>query len=179
MGEGWQSDNNDVRGEDRVTITEAATLTNVHHNTVRKRVKDGTYQAEKVFTERGPTWMIDRNSLITNTSPSASQRSPSQRQPNVNVQPMEVVQDLLRPFVEALGRVREELGAKRVRRDQAERERDEIAARLAELEAATGGPEDPETVAEEPEGVENPWERSGGPGGSVGSGGDGAGDRAL
>jgi hypothetical protein len=43
MGEGWQSDNNDVRGEDRVTIAEAATLLNVHPNTVRKRVKDGTY----------------------------------------------------------------------------------------------------------------------------------------
>jgi DNA-binding transcriptional MerR regulator len=44
----------------------------------------------------------------------------------------------------------------RLRREQAERERDEIAARLAELETASGPPEEPETVTEEPEGVEIP-----------------------
>ena len=74
---------------------------------------------------------------------------------------MELVQDLLRPFVEDLGRVREELGAERIRREQAEKERDELASRLAELE---GPPEpregDPKTVVsastEEGEGVETP-----------------------
>jgi hypothetical protein len=58
-----------------------------------------------------------------------------------------VVQALLRPFVEDLGRVREELGAERVRREQAERERDELAARLAALES-------PKEPADAPEGSE-------------------------
>ena len=49
-----------------------------------------------------------------------------------------------------------ELNAERVRREQAERERDEMAARLAELEATSEPPEEPETVSEEPEGIEVP-----------------------
>ncbi len=64
---------------------------------------------------------------------------------------MEVVQELLRPFVEDLGRVREELGAERVRREQAERERDRLAEELSALREAR---EAPQTDAEEPEGAE-------------------------
>ena len=47
---------------------------------------------------------------------------------------MELVQDLLRPFVEDLGKAREELGAERVRREQAERERDELRSQLEALQ---------------------------------------------
>jgi excisionase family DNA binding protein len=50
-----------------VTIGEAATLLGVHPNTVRKRVKDGTYEAEKVLTKNGLTWLITRESLSNNT----------------------------------------------------------------------------------------------------------------
>jgi DNA-binding transcriptional MerR regulator len=158
MGEEHHNDNSIDRDVDRVTISEAASLLGVHPNTVRNRVKDGTYQAEKIVTERGPTWYIDRNSLVTNTTTSGLQPYPQQI---VTKEALEVVQDLLRPFVEDLGRVREELGAERTRREQAEKERDELATRLAELE---GPPEpregDPETVVsastEEGEGVETP-----------------------
>lgn len=62
--------------------------------------------------------------------------------------PTEVIRDLLRPFVEDLDRVREELGAERVPREQAERERDELRTRL---EALQESPQTPETTAEEPE----------------------------
>ncbi len=55
-------------------------------------------------------------------------------------------------------KVREELGAERVRREQAERERDELAARL---EALTGARDAPETAAETPEGA-NPRPATGG-----------------
>ena len=41
------------------------------------------------------------------------------------------MQELLRPFVEDLGRVREELGAERVRREQDEQDRDKLAAEQA------------------------------------------------
>jgi len=61
-------------GKRRITIREAATLLDVHPNTVRNRIKDGSIEAEKVLTERGPTWMIDPDSLTTNAPPSASQQ---------------------------------------------------------------------------------------------------------
>ncbi len=145
MGEGHTKVNEDVRGKGRVTITEAATLLGVHPNTVRGRVKAGVYDAEKVATEHGLTWMIDPDSLVNEPLPRDSQVTPSQEvNPNA-VTPMEMVQDLLRPFVEDLGRVREELGAERVRREQAERRVEELER---ELEARAGPRDEPETVAE-------------------------------
>jgi hypothetical protein len=66
--------NNTGREVERVTISEAATLLNVHPNTVRNRVEAGIYRAEKCITERGPTWMIDRDSLTTNTLANDSQQ---------------------------------------------------------------------------------------------------------
>jgi len=69
-----QDANNFGGGKSRVTIREAATLLGVHPNTVRNRVKAGMYDAGKVLTERGETWMIDRNSLTTNTPSSDSQQ---------------------------------------------------------------------------------------------------------
>ncbi len=118
--------NNAGRGVDRVTISEAATLLNVHPNTVRNRVKAGAYRAEKVVTERGPTWMIDRDSLTTNTPTNDSQQLVSQRA-------IDFAQELIRPFVTELGEVREQLGAERARREQAERERDELRRELEQL----------------------------------------------
>jgi excisionase family DNA binding protein len=136
------------RGRDRLTIAEAATLLGVHKNTVRNRIKNGSYRAEMVQTERGPTYLIERESLrtnlTTNTLSSASQELVSQ-------QAMEFVQELLRPFVSELGEVREELGAERARRQIAE---ERAAVLEAELEALREARESPETVEEEPERVE-------------------------
>jgi hypothetical protein len=116
----------------RVTIKQAATLLGVHPNTVRKRVKEGVYEAEKVSTEHGFTWMV--------------QVYPIQPVDNLGTTPEALVQGLLRPFVEDLGRVREELGAERVRREQAE----ERAASLeVELEALREARESPETATED------------------------------
>jgi hypothetical protein len=148
--------NRDVRGTGRVTITQAATLLGVHPNTVRGRVKAGVYDAEKVTTEHGLTWMIDHDSLVNNPLPKDSQQPPSQVVNPQDVTPLEVVQDLLRPFVEDLGRVREELGAERVLREQAERERDELAARL---EALTEKRDASETASEGTDKVEAPPEQ--------------------
>jgi hypothetical protein len=69
---------------------------------------------------------------------------------------MDLVQDLLRPFVEDLGRVREELGAERVRREQAERERDDLAAKLHVLTASRDELHGPETDAATGEGTDTP-----------------------
>jgi excisionase family DNA binding protein len=133
------------RGRDRLTIAEAATLLGIHKNTVRNRIKNGTYQAETVQTERGPTYLIERESLLTNlttnTLSSASQELVSQSA-------MEFVQELLRPFVSELGQVREELGAERARRQMAE---ERAAALEAELEAFRETRKSPEPVEEEQE----------------------------
>jgi DNA-binding PucR family transcriptional regulator len=131
MSEGRQDTNNHGGGGDRVTIAEAATLLGVHRNTIRNRVKAGIYDAQKVVTENGQTWMITRNSILNNPLPEGSQQALSQRSPDVEVQATHLVQDLLKPFVEDLGRVREELGAERVRREHAEQERDRLAAEQA------------------------------------------------
>ena len=115
-----------------LTIPEAATLLGLHKNTVRNRIKDGTLQAEKVATERGLTWMIDRDSLdnLTNTTlPSASQLLVKQ---DVRV----ALQSVLEPFVRDLGDVREELGRERERSEQLQR-------RLVELEEEAQGAQEP------------------------------------
>jgi excisionase family DNA binding protein len=136
------------RGGDRLTIAEAATLLGVHKNTVRNRIKNGSYRAEMVQTERGPTYLIERESLLnnltTNTLSSATQEV-------VSPQAMEFVQELLRPFVSELGEVREELGAERARRQMAEKRAAELEA---ELEAIREARESPETVEEAPERAE-------------------------
>ena len=154
------------RGRDRLTIAEAATLLGVHKNTVRNRIKNGSYQAEMVQTEHGPTYLIERESLLTNlttnTLTSASQDLVSQ-------QALEFVQELLRPFVSELGGVREELGAERARRQIAE---ERAAVLEAELEAFRETRESPETTEEQQgrgapqsaageaqEGVQRPWWR--------------------
>ena len=77
MTEGREGVNRSEGLQGRVTIPQAATLLGVHPNTVRKRVKAGVYDAEKVFTENGATWMIDRDSLVNNLLPKASQAAPS------------------------------------------------------------------------------------------------------
>jgi excisionase family DNA binding protein len=106
---------------DTLTISEAAAFLGVHKNTVRNRIKDGTYEAEQVVTERGPTYFIKResilNTLTTNTLSSASQEHGTAI---VSPQSFAFVQELLRPFVNELGQVREELGAERARREMAE-----------------------------------------------------------
>ena len=131
MESGQQDTNSGGRADEGVTISEAAALLGVHPNTVRNRVKAGIYEAEKVFTENGQTWMIDRDSILNNPLPKGSQQPPSQLLSRSEVQPTHLLQDALRPFVEDLGRAREELGAERVRREQAEQERDRLAAEQA------------------------------------------------
>jgi excisionase family DNA binding protein len=182
VGEGRTDAHSGGRGADRLTIAEAAALLGVHKNTIRNRIKNGSYRAELVHTERGPTYLIERDSLLTNlttnTLSSASQELVSQ-------QAMEFVQELLRPFVSELGEIREELGAERVRREMAEstlregiaeeqRRREEAERERydlrRELFARREPRESPEMVDEQqgrgvphsdapgaPDGVQRPW----------------------
>ena len=144
MGEGRDT-NNIGRGDNRLTIAEAAALLGVHKNTVRNRIKNGSYRAEMVQTERGPTYLIERESLLTNLSANTLSRA---QQVLGGHQAMEFVQELLRPFVSELGEIREELGAERVRRQMAE---ERTAALEAELQGFREARESPQTVEQEPE----------------------------
>jgi hypothetical protein len=71
---------------------------------------------------------------------------------------MELVQELLRPFVSELGEIREELGAERTRRQIAE---EQIAALEAELGALREVRESPQTVEGEPQRAEQPHPATG------------------
>lgn len=51
VGEGRTDAHSVGRGGDRLTIAKAATLLGVHKNTVRNRIKNGSYRAEMVQTE--------------------------------------------------------------------------------------------------------------------------------
>jgi excisionase family DNA binding protein len=137
------------RGSDRLTIAEAAALLGVHKNTVRNRIKNGTYRAELIQTERGPTYLIERESLLANLTTNALS---SASQEVVSPHAMDFVQELLRPFVSELGAVREELGAERARRQMAEERvadlEGDVADLEAELEAFGGGRESPQMVEE-------------------------------
>ncbi|MDQ4128881.1 MAG: helix-turn-helix domain-containing protein [Actinomycetota bacterium] len=138
MGEDRADAHRVGRGGDRLTIAEAATLLGVHKNTVRNRIKDGTYKADKVITERGPTYLIEREILLanlnTNTLSSASQQI-------VNPAQMEIVQEMLRPFIRDLESINQELGAERVRRRMAEERAAALEAELQELREARETPE--------------------------------------
>ena len=153
VGEG--QDANSIGRGDRLTIAEAAALLGVHKNTVRNRIKNGSYRAEIVQTERGPTYLIERESLLTNLSTNTLSRA---SQKLVGHQAMEFVQELLRPFVSELGEIREELGAERVRRQMAE---ERTAALEVELEALRETRESPQTVEEEPDKAEQPHAAAG------------------
>jgi excisionase family DNA binding protein len=154
VGEGRDTDNIG-RGGDRLTIAEAADLLGVHKNTVRNRIKNGSYRAEIVQTERGPTYLIERESLLTNLSANTLSRAP---QVLGGHQAMEFVQELLRPFVSELGETREELGAERIRRQMAE---EQIAALEAELEALREARESSQTVEGELQRAEQPHSATG------------------
>ena len=132
--------------KDTLTISEAATFLGVHKNTVRNRIKDGTYVAEQVVTERGPTYFIKRESILNNlTTSTLTSASHGHGTPAVSPQALAFVQELLRPFVSELGEVREELGAERARREIAE----ERVAQLEEEVAALKLPPEPAEEASE------------------------------
>lgn len=104
------------RAIERVTIAEAAALLGCHPNTVRSHVKAGVYRAEKVHTENGPTWMIERDSLTTNAPTSAPQQPTS----GVPAAQQEAIQELVRTIAREAGlqrdpeteRVREDIHGK-------------------------------------------------------------------
>jgi excisionase family DNA binding protein len=148
VGESRDTNNIGMGGE-RLTIAEAAALLGVHKNTVRNRIKNGSYRAEMVQTERGPTYLIERESLLTNLSANTLSGTSQELGGHGGRQ---FVEELLRPFVSELGEIREQMGAERARRQMAE---ERSAALGRELEVLREARESPEMVEEEPESSES------------------------
>src|SRR5215218_9010362 len=94
-----QPDNNAGGAVERVTAHEAAALLGVHYNTVRNRIKAGMYRAEKVHTENGPTWMIERDSL-TDNAPTSAPQQPASGVPDAQ---QAAIQELARAIVREAG----------------------------------------------------------------------------
>jgi excisionase family DNA binding protein len=144
---------------DRLTITEAAELLGVHRNTVRNRIKAGTYKASKVLTPQGETYVIERDSLDL-PSQQGSQDGSQPPTDNVHHNPRQdvrgtdltpadfqaaneaAIQRLLEPFVRDLSAAHERIGRLEAERDQLQRERDDARAEhhvlLRRLEARQG-----------------------------------------
>ncbi len=114
---------------DLLTVAEAAALIGVHEDVIRNRVEVGLLEAQKIVTERGRTYLIERqallNSLTTDPQPHGSQEHA--------IAQAEFVQKLLRPFVEDIAAARERLVREQTRREGAERERDELRQELKQL----------------------------------------------
>jgi len=138
-----------------VTIGEAATLLNVHRNTVRNRIKAGRYKAYKVVTAQGETYAIDVESIakdvhhnppipsqppVRHTTAQAAQPAQASAVVLVNQEAavVRLVTHMLAPFVQELGQTKQELGRVLAERDQLHVERDELQRRAAiQDEAAT------------------------------------------
>jgi hypothetical protein len=90
-----QGNNNAGGAVERVTLTEAAALLGCHRNTVKNRIQAGIYHAEKVHTENGLTWMIERDSL-TNKTPTIARQQGVGGVPAIQ---QEALQELARAIV--------------------------------------------------------------------------------
>jgi excisionase family DNA binding protein len=146
-------------GEEALTIRQAAALLGVHPNTIRNRVKAGRYQADKVQTENGETYLIPRSELAEDSTTNKLVR-PTQSQPLPDVR--EAMRAMLEPFVRELGEVREELGREKERRERAEERIEELESRLEARESPESpGPSDTPTDAgtEAQESTQRPWWR--------------------
>jgi excisionase family DNA binding protein len=162
------------QGKEYVTVGEAAKLLGVHRNTVHNRIKNGRITAHKVLEGDREVYRIERDSLEVGRT-GADVRTLDAQRTTAGEELSRMIatrlDEIVRDYTQQLGGLREELGAERARREmaettlhegmaeerrrreEAERERDELRRELQafiEVEAR----EFPETVEEDPERAE-------------------------
>ena len=160
------------QGKEYITVGEAAKLLGVHRNTVHHRIKVGRITAHKVVEGEREVYRIERDSLGVGRT-SADVRTLDAQRTTASEELSRMIaarlDEIVRDYTHQLGDLREELGAERARREmaestlhegmaeerrrreEAERERDELRRELYGLREV---PEPPETVEEVPERAE-------------------------
>jgi excisionase family DNA binding protein len=178
--------------KEHVTVGEAAKLLGIHRNTVHHRIKTGRITAQKVVEGGREIYRVERDSLGVGRT-SAHVHTLDAQRTTVSEELSRMIatrlDEIVPDYTHELGALREELGAERVRREmaettlregiaeeqrrreEAERERDELRQ---ELHALREAPEASEAAEEQQgrgqshpaaegtqtqEGVQRPWWR--------------------
>jgi len=185
--EGAQQDDSP---KEYVTVGEVAKLLGIHRNTVHHRIKSGRITAHKVVEGGREVYRVERDSLGVGRT-SAHMHTLDAQRTTASEELSRLIatrlDEIVRDYTHEVGDLREELGAERARREmaestlregmveerrrreEAERERDDLRRELYALREAR---ETPQTVEEEPEraephsatgeaqeGVRRPWWR--------------------
>jgi excisionase family DNA binding protein len=174
----------DESPKEYVTVGEAAKLLGIHRNTVHNRIKAGRITAHKVVEGEREVYRVERDSLgVGRTSAHVhtvdAQRTTASEELSRMIATR--LDEIVRDYTHQLGDLREKLGAERARREmaettlregmaeeqrrreEAERERDDLRQ---ELFARREPRESPQTVKEEPEKAEPQSATAGAQGGT-------------
>ena len=120
-----------------VTVGEAAKLLGVHRNTVHHRIKTGRITAHKVVEGEREIYRIEVDSLGVGRTRADVHTLDAQR-PTTGEELAQLIatrlEEIVHGYAHELGDVREQLGAERARRYQAETERDELRRELEEIQ---------------------------------------------
>jgi excisionase family DNA binding protein len=119
-----------------VTVGEAAKLLGVHRNTVHHRIKAGRITAHKVVEGEREIYRVELDSLGVGRTRADVHTLDAQRT-TAGEELAQLIatrlEEIVHGYAHELGDVREQLGAERARRYQAENERDQLRKEL-ELE---------------------------------------------
>jgi excisionase family DNA binding protein len=134
MGEGRTED---AQSETQyVSVGEAAKILDVHRNTVRNRIKTGCIRAHKVIDGDQEVYRVELDSLgvSDDVRTSAVVHNKGAQRTTEGTDMVEAlvnkIDQVVQQYTRELGDIREQLGAERTRREQAEEK-----ARAAEREA--------------------------------------------
>jgi excisionase family DNA binding protein len=110
-------------GKEYVTVGDAAKLLGVHRNTVHHRIKTGHITAHKVLEGDREVYRIERDSLGVGRT-SADVRTLDAQRTTAGEELSRMIatrlDEIVRDYTHQLGDLREELGAERARREMAE-----------------------------------------------------------
>src|SRR5215211_4388981 len=180
----------DESPKEYVTVGEAAKLLGIHRNTVHHRIKTGRITAHKVVEGGREVYRVERDSLgIGRTSAHVHTLDAQRTTASEELSRMIATRldEIVRDYTRELGALREELGAERARREmaestlhegmaeeqrrreEAERERDELRRELFARREPRESPQTAEATPDraEPrpatggaqEGAQRPWWR--------------------
>ena len=120
-----------------VTVGEAAKLLGVHRNTVHHRIKAGRITAHKVVDGEREIYRVELDSLGIGRTRADVHTLDAQRT-TAGEELAQLIatrlEEIVHGYAHELGDVREQLGAERTRRYQAETERDELRRELEEIQ---------------------------------------------